>query len=111
QVLRNFLSNAIKFTDQGEVAVHLSRSGDDRIAFTVRDTGTGIAEGKLEQIFRAFEQADTSSTRKHGGSGLGLAISRDLARLLKGEVHVESTPGEGSRFTLTLPRRIELSSA
>lgn len=103
QVLKNFLSNAIKFTMKGEVALGVSRRADGRIAFTVRDTGVGIPAEQQQVIFEAFRQADGTISRKFGGTGLGLSISRELARLLGGEVMVESVPGEGSAFALVLP--------
>jgi len=103
QVLKNFLSNAIKFTERGEVALEVASRGTGRIAFTVRDTGVGIAPDQQQLIFDAFRQADGTISRKYGGTGLGLSISRELARLLGGEVSVESVPGEGSAFTLVLP--------
>ncbi|WP_029623385.1 response regulator [Sphingomonas elodea] len=103
QVLKNFLSNAIKFTARGEVSLGVSRRPDGRVAFTVRDTGVGIPAEQQQVIFEAFRQADGTVSRKYGGTGLGLSISRELARLLGGEVVVESTPGEGSAFSLVLP--------
>jgi len=105
QVLKNFLSNAVKFTDRGSVALEVDSHGDGRIAFTVRDTGVGIAADQQQVIFEAFRQADGTVSRKYGGTGLGLSISRELARLLGGEVQVESVAGEGSAFTLILPER------
>ncbi|WP_294331797.1 response regulator [uncultured Sphingomonas sp.] len=103
QVLKNFLSNAIKFTAKGEVSLGVSRRPDGRVAFTVRDTGVGIPAEQQQVIFEAFRQADGTVSRKYGGTGLGLSISRELARLLGGEVMVESVPGEGSAFSLVLP--------
>ncbi len=103
QVLKNLLSNAIKFTEKGEVALHVSRNPGDTLSFAIKDTGIGIPLHQQALIFEAFRQADGSTHRKYGGTGLGLSISRDLAHLLGGEIAVQSTPGEGSVFTLTLP--------
>ena len=107
QVLINFVSNAIKFTDQGEVVLHvsvLSSSGAEvMLHFEVTDTGIGINSEQLGHLFRSFEQADQSTTRKYGGTGLGLAISKQLATLMNGEVGVQSTPGKGSQFWLRAP--------
>src|SRR4051794_9323377 len=102
QVLRNLLSNAFKFTHDGTVALRIGRDGE-RIAFSVADTGVGIAADKLASIFEAFQQADGTTSRKYGGTGLGLSISREIARLLGGELRVASKVGEGSSFTLILP--------
>ncbi|SEU09529.1 response regulator [Stigmatella erecta] len=103
QILRNLLANAFKFTERGEVSLRVFPAGEGKLGFAVRDTGIGIAPHQQALIFEAFRQADGSTHRKYGGSGLGLSISRDLARLLGGEVTVQSQPGEGSTFTLTLP--------
>ncbi|OON71691.1 HAMP domain-containing protein [Streptomyces tsukubensis] len=124
QVLRNLLSNAVKFTDSGAVelvirpantdvpdaireqlleAGTLRDAGAAMIAFSVTDTGIGIAASKMRVIFEAFKQADGTTSRKYGGTGLGLSISREIARLLGGEIHAASEPGRGSTFTLYLP--------
>jgi len=103
QILLNLLGNAIKFTHAGSVQLRVWNAGQDNIGFQVRDTGVGIASDKLAGIFDAFRQADSSTTRQYGGTGLGLSISRRLAQLMRGELSVASTPGEGSVFILTLP--------
>ena len=103
QVLVNLLSNAVKFTDRGgRVDLACSARGT-RVAATVRDTEGGIAADQLARIFEPFVQVRAGLTRPHEGTGLGLAISRDLARGMGGDLTVESTPGAGSTFTLTLP--------
>jgi signal transduction histidine kinase/DNA-binding response OmpR family regulator/CHASE3 domain sensor protein len=103
QILKNLLSNALKFTERGEVELRVSARPDGVMAFEVRDTGVGIPEHQQDLIFEAFRQADGSTHRRFGGTGLGLSISRDLAHLLGGDIAVHSEAGKGSCFTLTLP--------
>ena len=103
QVLRNLLANAVKFTERGEIRLGASVN-DDRVVFTVSDTGIGIAPVDLERIFEEFGQVETPLQRHAVGSGLGLPLSRQLAHLLGGTLSVESTPGAGSVFTLEVPR-------
>ncbi|MBE4737324.1 MULTISPECIES: HAMP domain-containing protein [Streptomyces] len=114
QILRNLLSNAVKFTEDGGVTLRIEPAVDREIpvsvlrggpvvAFRVEDTGIGIPQQQLETIFGAFQQADGTTSRKYGGTGLGLSITREIAHLLGGAVTVDSTPGQGSTFTLYLP--------
>ncbi len=115
QILKNLLSNAFKFTNQGQVQLQIrtaeGKNGLPEIAFSVADTGIGIAEEKKAIIFEAFQQADGSTSRKYGGTGLGLTISRDMALLLGGRIEVESREGTGSHFTLFLPASPKVESA
>jgi CheY-like chemotaxis protein/signal transduction histidine kinase/CHASE3 domain sensor protein len=103
QVLKNLLANAFKFTEAGSVGLRVARTGDDRLSLAVTDTGIGISEEQHQNIFEAFRQADSAIDRKYGGTGLGLSISRELSRLLGGSITLESEPGKGSTFTVTIP--------
>jgi PAS domain S-box-containing protein len=100
QVVTNLVSNAVKFTDKGEVRVELRRDARDVFPLSVTDTGVGFDPDKKDQIFARFQQADGSITRRFGGTGLGLAICKQIAELMGGELDCDSTPGEGSVFTL-----------
>src|SRR5688572_17270734 len=111
QILRNFISNALKFTLKGEVRVRATVNGDETVTFTVTDTGIGIPANALEHIFDEFTQVDTPLQRRVRGTGLGLALCRRLARLLGGEVAAESIVGEGSTFSVTIPMRIPVTLA
>ncbi len=117
QILRNLLSNAFKFTEKGGITLNIKRAKFDRrfendvlktartiLAFSVADTGVGIPMGNQRVIWEAFQQADGTTSRKYGGTGLGLTISREIARMLGGEIHLESEEGRGSTFTLYLPQ-------
>ena len=103
QILLNLTDNALKFTQEGRILVRAETLAASHIRISVRDTGIGMDEAARGRIFRAFAQADGSVSRKFGGTGLGLAICKQLAELMGGELSVESTPGQGSTFTLTLP--------
>ena len=116
QVLKNLLSNAFKFTEEGHVSMRVSvaeegwshtngqlMSADSVIAFAIGDSGIGVTPEQQQLIFEAFAQADGGTDRQYGGTGLGLSISREIARLLGGELQVRSKPGEGSTFTLFVP--------
>jgi len=105
QILKNFLANAVKFTEQGGVEIFIGRAGQAAcpLRIAVSDTGIGIPEDKQELVFEAFKQADGSTSRRYGGTGLGLSISRELAHLLGGMIELESQPGVGSTFSLLLP--------
>ncbi|HEX2091769.1 MAG TPA: ATP-binding protein [Longimicrobiaceae bacterium] len=105
QILLNLLSNAVKFTPAGGVVSVNWDADGETVRIRVRDTGRGIPLGKLEAVFEPFVQVDPGLTRETGGAGLGLAISRDLARAMRGDLLAESVLGEGSTFTLVLPRR------
>ncbi|MBW8002895.1 MAG: response regulator [Planctomycetes bacterium] len=110
QCLLNLVGNAIKFTDEGGVEVRVSMQADSQLRFDVIDTGIGIAPENQDVIFEAFNQADTSMTRKYGGTGLGLAITKELAALLDGKIMLASQENQGSTFTLLIPTDIDLDS-
>jgi signal transduction histidine kinase len=105
QILLNLLSNACKFTRQGEVALRVRKvaDGGNWVEFAVSDTGIGMTPEQQAKLFEEFTQADSSTAQRYGGTGLGLAITRKLARMMGGDVTVESTPGKGSMFAVRLP--------
>jgi PAS domain S-box-containing protein len=115
QILTNLVSNAIKFTAEGQVSLEvrpiLERDREHALLFSVRDTGIGISPEKFDEIFLPFRQADNSSTRHFGGTGLGLSISQQMATLLGGRIRLESQPGKGSTFHLYLPLQTPLPTA
>jgi signal transduction histidine kinase len=102
KILASLLGNAYKFTSRGEVMASVNVHGD-RVVYRVRDTGIGIPREAQEFVFEEFRQVDGSETRHYGGSGLGLTLARQLARVLGGDLTMESVPGEGSTFTVELP--------
>jgi signal transduction histidine kinase len=104
QILINLVSNAIKYTDRGRIILQVE-APQDEVVVRVRDTGRGIPAGKLDEIFEPFRQLDEPGTRREGGAGIGLSIVKNLTRLLGGEVGVESVVGEGTTFSVRLPRR------
>ncbi len=104
QILKNLLSNAFKFTESGKVELEIAPASDQRIAFSVTDTGVGIPVEQQSSVFEAFRQADGTISRKYGGTGLGLSISWELARLLGGVIQLSSSPGQGSVFTVVIPQ-------
>lgn len=110
QVLINLIGNALKFTEQGSISIGLQNKDSEHTAltlqFTVSDTGLGIAEEKMELLFKAFSQIDSSNTRKFGGTGLGLAISKRLVNQMQGDIAVSSQPGQGSSFSFTIATRV-----
>jgi signal transduction histidine kinase len=114
QSLLNLLSNAAKFTEQGTITLAVSgQAAEDGewLCFSVADTGIGMTEAQLSRLFEPFRQAEATTQAQYGGTGLGLALSREYCRLMGGDITVTSAPGEGSRFTITLPRTVAPTSA
>jgi signal transduction histidine kinase len=106
QILRNFISNALKFTPAGEVRVSAMAEGDDQVTFSVADTGVGIAAEYHESVFDDYTQVNSPLQRRLRGTGLGLSISKRFAELLGGSVRMQSEPGKGSVFSVTIPLRV-----
>jgi len=98
QVLTNLMGNAIKFTEKGEIGIHITKVATHRLKFEVKDTGIGLTQEQIDKLFQSFSQADGSTTRKYGGTGLGLTISKQLIKLMNGKIWVESIYGKGSSF-------------
>jgi signal transduction histidine kinase/CheY-like chemotaxis protein len=111
QILFNLAGNAIKFTERGGVAITVARHGSDGLSFTVSDTGIGMTADELTRIFKPFEQANADTTRRFGGTGLGLTISRRIAESLGGGISAQSTPGQGTCLTVTLPGMVTADAA
>jgi signal transduction histidine kinase len=111
QILRNFISNALKFTPTGEVRVSATLVDADRVTFCVADTGIGIASEHVASLFQDFVQVDAPIQKRLRGTGLGLSLSRKLALLLGGDVMVESTLGQGSRFSVTIPVKLPMADS
>lgn len=103
QIIKNLISNALKFTSKGSVSLNISKEKNTHLCFTVKDTGIGIPKEKQKLIFEAFQQADGSTRRKFGGTGLGLSISRELVKLLGGHIELHSEAEKGSTFSITIP--------
>ena len=101
--MANLVANAVKFTEVGEVTVHVDCASDGHARFEVRDTGIGIPAEQRAGLFQPFEQGDSSTTRRYGGTGLGLAICKQLIELMRGEIGFDSEPGVGTRFWFTAP--------
>src|SRR5690606_38993807 len=112
QMLFNLLSNASKFTDNGDIRVLARRESDERgewVVFAVEDTGIGMSEEQQSRVFQPFSQADASTTRKYGGTGLGLAITRSFTEMLGGDISLRSTVGVGTTFTVRIPAEAALA--
>ncbi len=107
QILRNFLSNAFKFTKKGEVKLSITDHDEDHYRYSISDTGIGIPKDKQQVIFEAFKQADGTTSREYGGTGLGLSIARELTKLLQGYIELDSEATKGSTFSIVLPKRLD----
>ena len=112
QILLNLLGNAAKYTDSGEIRLEVRQDDREWLTFVISDTGIGMTEDQLGEIFEAFAQGDLTVGHKYGGTGLGLALCKRFTELLNGRLDVESTKGEGSRFTVSLPiRQVDVDGA
>jgi signal transduction histidine kinase len=107
RIVINLVSNAIKFTESGQIMVQVKEIGKTKIAIAVSDTGVGVAPEDRDKIFEAFRQADQSFTRQHSGTGLGLAITNSLIKMMGGKISLDSTLGQGSTFTVEIPRKYD----
>lgn len=103
QVIRNFLSNSLKFTHKGFIKLFMEKHGDNNLKVSVQDSGIGIPKEKQEMVFQAFAQVDGSTSRQYGGTGLGLSITKEMVKLMEGEIFLESKEGEGSTFSIVIP--------
>ncbi len=110
QVLLNMISNSSKFTKEGKVSLIISEEAKNRIKFEISDTGIGMTENQLENVFEEFTQAETSTSKDYGGTGLGLPICKKLTELMGGKIEVQSKIGEGTTFSITVPKTIEVKS-
>ena len=111
QSLYNLLSNACKFTESGEISLTVSEDAGEEIVFSIKDTGIGMTPEQLEKVFKAFTQADASTTRKYGGTGLGLTITKQFIEMMGGHISVTSQYGYGTEFTVHIPRQVESEAA
>jgi len=110
QVLLNMISNSSKFTKEGKVSLIISEEAKNRIKFEISDTGIGMTENQLKNVFEEFTQAETSTSKDYGGTGLGLPICKKLTELMGGKIEVQSKIGEGTTFSITVPKTIEVKS-
>jgi len=110
QILLNMISNASKFTKEGKVSLIISEEAKNRIKFELSDTGIGMTKNQLENVFEEFTQAETSTSKDYGGTGLGLPICKKLTELMGGKIEVQSKIGEGTTFSITIPKTIEEKS-
>ena len=107
QVLLNLLSNAAKFTEEGVIKLKVSKATRNNIKFELSDTGIGMTPKQLKNVFEEFMQAETSTSKKYGGTGLGLPISKKITEMMDGKIEIKSKVGEGTTFTITIPKTIK----